>query len=99
MKKKAIIEVIIAPFIGSLSFFLSFRNQLFIFWSGNTLSFPRACKVLGAIITDPNAEDTAAHAKPIGIIGPQIAISLITIWLFASSSSGAERTNFKAIAK
>ena len=45
---------------------------------------------------DPKADDIAAHANPIGIIGPQIAISLITIWLLARFSKDVEVTSFKA---
>ena len=65
---------------------------------GNISSTPRACNVLGATITDPSAEDIAAQARPIGIIGPQIAILLIISWSAAKSSSDAESTSFSATA-
>ena len=72
------IQVTIVPFKGSLFSFFCLANQKSILLEGKILSFASACKVLGAIIIDPKADEIAAHASPIGIIGPQIAISLIT---------------------
>ena len=77
-KKNAIAHVIIVPLVGSLVFFFPFESHWSIFLDGKMLSFHNACRVLGATIIEPRAEEMAAHAKPIGIIGPQIAISLIT---------------------
>ena len=62
---------------GSIVFFLFLDNQLFNVRVGNISSTPRACSVLGATITEPKAEDMAAQPRPIGIIGPHIAIRLI----------------------
>ena len=78
------------------SFFLAFDNQLSSVWLGKILSFARACNVRGATITDPSAEDTAAHANPIGIIGPQIAMSLMTSWLLARFSKVVDIVSLKA---
>ena len=77
-KKKAITQVIKVPFKGSLFFAFPLAIQLSKPLDGNTLSLPRACRVLGATIIEPKAEEIAAHASPIGIIGPQMAMSLIT---------------------
>ena len=44
---------------------------------GTMRSAPRACSVRGATRMDPIAEEIVAHARPIGMIGPQIAIRLI----------------------
>ena len=96
MKNNAIAQVRYMLFIGSLSFFLPFAIQRSSFREGNTWSLPRAWRVLGAIIIDPSAEDIAAHASPIGIIGPQIAISLITSWLLAKFSRLDETVSLKA---
>ena len=78
---------------------LFLESQLFKVSVGKISSTPNACSVLGATITDPNAEEIAAQAKPIGIIGPQIAIRLIMSWSAARSSNEADSTSFNATAK
>ena len=98
MKKNAIKQVIRVPCIGSFVLLFPFAIQVSNFLEGKTLSFPKACKVLGATNIEPSAEDTAAQAKPIGIIGPQIAILLITSSsVLAKSCRDADKVSFNAI--
>jgi hypothetical protein len=62
----AIKQVIKDAFMGSLSLTRPFANQLFNAFEGKDLSIDNACKVLGATITDPIAEDIVDAANPNG---------------------------------
>ena len=97
-KKKAIMQEIKEAFIGSIVPFLFLDSQVFKVSVGNILSTPKAWRVLGATITEPRAEEIAAQPRPIGIIGPHIAIRLIISWSEARSSKEADSTSFRATA-
>ncbi len=64
-------------FKGSLESPTPAPKKEFIFLDGKTLSFANACNVLGAIRIEPIADEMVAAARPIGMIGPQIAILLM----------------------
>jgi hypothetical protein len=76
-KKKAIMHVTSVALTGSPFLILSLLSQLFSLGIGIIRSAEIALSVLGATITLPNADEIVAAARPIGIIGHQIAISAI----------------------
>ena len=65
-KTIAIIQVTIEAFIGSLSEALPLANHLFTAFDGKDRSMDKACKVLGATITEPKADEIVEAAKPRG---------------------------------
>jgi len=85
----AIIDTINNAFTGSFLFPRPEAKILFMRENGNILSKAIACNVLGAIRSEPMADDNEAAARPIGIIGPQIAILLMINWSFTNSSGVA----------
>jgi len=92
-KAKAIRMVTRELLKGSFDTGFPLANQVFTNLVGNTLSRPMACRVLGATIIEPRADEREAAANPIGIIGPQTAILCIIIWSLASSCGVAEMLN------
>ena len=74
IKKNAMKILINDACTGSLESAFPYPSQRLTKLFGNILSAPMACKVRGATRMEPSAEDSAAAAKPIGMIGPQYAI-------------------------
>ena len=61
---------------------------------GTIPSAASACSVRGATRIEPIADDSVAHASPIGMIGPQIAIRDIRSWSPARSAGLADIASF-----
>ena len=74
-KKKAMMHVTNVALTGSPFLTFSLLSQLFSLGMGIIRSAEMALSVLGATIILPKAEDIVAAARPMGIIGHQIAIS------------------------
>lgn len=68
-KMMAMMLVTIVAFRGSLFFAVPFETNQLIPVCGKTLSPPMACKVRGATINEPNADEMVAAANPNGING------------------------------
>ena len=66
-KSKAIIQVINEELIGSLSLTLPLANHLITDCNGNERSADKACKVRGATITEPMADEIVDAANPRGM--------------------------------
>ena len=60
-------------------------------------SLPKASSVRGATNIEPRVLLKVAAAKPMGIMGPQVAIRDIISWSLASSSTLADSDSFTAI--
>ena len=66
-KTKAIIQLLPAKhFWVHCHLYLAAESHLFILFDGNAWSSARACKVRGATITEPSAEEMVDAASPSG---------------------------------
>ncbi len=73
-------------------------RKTFSFRNGNILSDAIACKVRGATIIEPMAEEEVQAASPNGTTNqPNKAILDMINWSAAKSSCEAETANFQAI--
>src|SRR5690554_5749739 len=99
-KKNAIAQVMRVAFTGSPSPSLFLVSQVLIFLEGKDLSVAKVCKVRGATMTAPKAEDMVAAANPKGTtMNPNTAMSDIIICLLAKSLGLAETANLYATKK
>jgi hypothetical protein len=62
--------------------------------TGMMWSAPIACSVRGATSTDPTADESVAQASPIGMMGPQSAMSAMAKPPLASCSGVALKVSF-----
>ncbi len=93
-KTNAIIQVTREALTGSLSFSLLFPSQALILREGNERSMASACKVRGATITEPTADDMVDAASPNGMAtAPPTAIFAMISWCCNRSSTDADRAS------
>ena len=99
MKNAAITTVTIEALKGSSEAPFPAESKPLTFCEGNILSRAIACKVRGATIIEPSAEEIVAAANPKGIIHqPCHAMWLICNCVVSAKASGlAETANFHAI--
>ncbi len=70
--------VTMVPFLGSFSLPLPAARNSVAPGTATTRSEASACSVRGATRMEPIADDSVAQASPIGMIGPHMAMRLIT---------------------
>ena len=93
MNAPAIMIVTIEALKGSPLAPFPFASQAFTPDKGSTLSFAMACKVLGATMMEPSAEEIVAAASPTGMIHqPCQAISDMTRREVSARSCGPTET-------